>query len=182
MSDDAKVTLGKGRPTPKRSDAQKRRGGPVEPPPTSRREAAKRLRVQQAQDRRSVRAGTMAGDQSKMLRRDAGPLRSAVRDHVDGRRNAGVVMLPVALLLVAVQFSGDARLLAVIYRVWTVVLLVVIGDLLATAYALRRLIKADFPAERRTRGHLFYGLIRSTVFRRFRMPPPRVRPAPLLRR
>ncbi len=182
MSDDAKVTLGKGRPTPKRSDAQKRRGGPVEPPPTSRREAAKRLRTQQAHDRQSVRAGTMAGDQSKMLRRDAGPVRSAVRDHVDGRRNAGVVMLPVALLLVASQLSGDTRLLAVAYRIWTVVLLVVIGDLLATAYALHRLIKANFPEEPRTRGHLFYGLIRSTVFRRLRMPPPRVRPAGLLRR
>jgi len=93
-----------------------------------------------------------------------------------------VGLVPVALLLVAVNFSGDVRLVAVIYRVWTVALLVVIGDLLATAYALRRLIKVDFPAERRIRGHLFYGLIRSTVFRRFRMPPPRVRPAPLLRR
>ncbi len=182
MSDDAKVTLGKGRPTPKRSEARGTRGGPVLPPPASRREAAKRVREQQSADRKAVRAGTLAGDQARMLPRDAGPVRAAVRDLVDSRRNAGVVMLPVALLLVASQLSGVPALLAVAYRVWTVALLVVLGDLLATGYAIRRQVRADFPGETKARSHVFYGLLRSTVFRRFRMPPPRVRPPALLRR
>src|SRR5829696_5377893 len=39
---------GKGRPTPKRAEAQGRRSGPVPPPPTTRKEAFKRQREQQA--------------------------------------------------------------------------------------------------------------------------------------
>ena len=182
MSDDTKVTLGKGRPTPKRSEARGTRVGPVLPPPTSRREAARRTREQQSADRKAVRAGTLAGDQAKMLPRDAGPVRSMVRDLVDSRRNAGVVLMPVALLLLASRLTGVPIVQAVVIRVWTVVLLVVIGDLVATGYAIRRQLRADVPGATKVRGHVFYGLLRSTVFRRFRMPPPRVTPPALLRR
>lgn len=177
-----RVDLGKGRPTPKRSEAQKRRGGPVLPPPTTRREAAKRLREQQSQDRKSVRTGTIAGDQTKMLARDAGPARALVRDIVDGRRNVGVLMLPIALLYVIVQYAGGPTLFGVVARVFTLGLLLVIADLVVTGLLIRRSVRAEFPGERRMRGHLFYGLLRSTVLRRLRMPPTRVRPAGFLRR
>ncbi len=175
------VRLGKGRPTPKRSEAQRRRGGPVAPPPATRREAAKRLRARQAEARKGVRDGTIAGDQSRMLPRDAGPARALVRDLVDGRRNFAVVLLPVALVLVLAQFLGNPAVLSVAARLWTATLLVVVADLIAIALVLRRKVGAVFPGER-VRGHVGYGLLRSTVFRRFRMPPPRVRPRGLLRR
>lgn len=177
MSDDTRVTLGKGRPTPKRSEAQKRRGGPVLPPPTNRREAAKRQRAQQAEDRKAGRDG----DPTRMLRRDAGPVRALVRDVVDGRRNLAVVMLPVALVFVLAQLSGNATALSLGSRLFTLALLLVLGDLGATAVTLRMRIRAEFPGEP-LRGHLGYGLLRSTVLRRLRMPTPRVRPARFLRR
>jgi hypothetical protein len=40
----------------------------------------------------------------------------------------------------------------------------------------RRRIRADFPDETKTRGHVGYALIRTAQFRRFRVPPPQVRP------
>lgn len=182
MSDDAKVNLGKGRPTPKRSEARKRRGGPVLPPPTSRREAAKRMRAQAAQERRDVRAGLRSGDPARMLPRDAGPVRALVRDVIDGRRNLAVLMLPVALVLVVAQFSGNVAVLEVAVRFWTLTLLLVVGDLVAVAIVLRRRLRTAFPDLGRTRGHVGYGLMRSTVFRRFRTPPPQVAPRGLLGR
>src|SRR5688500_10937992 len=53
---------GKGRPTPKRSEAQGRRQGPPPPPPTTRREAYKRMREQQATRRAQTRLGASRGD------------------------------------------------------------------------------------------------------------------------
>lgn len=178
----ARVDLGKGRPTPKRSDAQKRRGGPVPPPPATRREAAKRLREQQQQDRKAVRSGTVAGDQARMLPRDAGPVRSVVRDLVDGRRNAGIIMLPLALLFVISTFIHNVTVQGLASRLFTLGLLLVIADLVVTGILIRRVVRAQFPEEGSVRGHIGYGLLRSTVLRPLRMPPTRVKPAGLLRR
>ena len=48
--------MGKGRPTPKRSEAQgARRGGPVPPPPRTRKEAAQRAREEARAARERVR-------------------------------------------------------------------------------------------------------------------------------
>jgi hypothetical protein len=121
LSDDAKVSLGKGRPTPKRSEAQKRRGGPVPPPPATRREAAKRLRAERAADRKG---GSRRVDTGRQLARDAGPVRALVRDVVDGRRNLAIVMLPVALLLVVAQMVATAAILSVAVTVWSATLVV----------------------------------------------------------
>lgn len=179
--DSAQAGTGKGRPTPKRSEAQKRRGGAVPPPPASRREAAQRLRAQQAQDRKATRDGTMSGDPAKMLRRDVGPERALVRDVIDSRRNVAVVMLPVALVYVVSTFSRNTAVIALASRLFSLVLLLVVTDLVVTALVVVRRVRATFPGEP-VRGHIGYGLLRTTVFRRMRMPPARVRPAALLRR
>jgi hypothetical protein len=45
-----------------------------------------------------------------------------------------------------------------------------------TGVLVRRRIKADFPTETKTRGHVGYAVVRTAQFRRFRLPPPRVKP------
>ena len=176
----ASPASGKGRPTPKRSEAQKRRGGPVPPPPTTRREAAARLRAQGREDRADLRRGTTSGDPDRMLPRDAGPVRALVRDVIDARRNTAVLLLPVALLLVVAELSDQAVLVAVAGRLWAATLLAVLVDVFLTVRAVRRALTAAHP-DVRLRSHIGYGLLRSTVVRRFRMPPPRTSPPPLLR-
>lgn len=166
---------GKGRPTPKRSDAQKRRTGPVSPPPATRREAAKRLRQEQASGRKRLRDGTVAGDERAMLPRDAGPVRRLVRDLVDSRRNLGIALLPAALLLVAAQVLRQPAVLQIALALWTATILAVAFDLVVTGARIRNRIRRDFPGEGKLRSHIGYGLLRSTVFKRFRMPPARVR-------
>lgn len=163
----------KGRPTPKRSEVQQRRGGPVTPPSTNRREAARQLRAKQADSRRRIKDGTARGDETAMLPRDAGPVRRAVRDAVDSRRNLGFLLLPVALVVVVAGLTGNTGLQAITFGIWLATLLGVAVDMLLVGFRIRAVVKARFPEER-LRGHVAYGLLRTTVIRRFRTPKPQV--------
>lgn len=167
-------TQGKGRPTPKRSDAQKRRGGPVAPPPTNRREAAKALRAKQAENRQRIRQGTATGDEKAMLPRDSGPVRRHVRDVIDSRRSLGWLLLPVAGVVVIAGLGGNVQLQAITFGIWLATLLGVAVDLLLVGLQLRSTLRERFPNETKLRGHIAYGLLRTTVVRRFRMPKPQV--------
>ncbi len=172
-SDTSRSTTGKGRPTPKRSEAQARRGGPVAPPPTNRREAAKQLREKQAQDRKAVRAANLTGDEKLLLKRDRGPERRLVRDVVDSRRSLGFLLLPVALLVVVASFTGNQQLASAMFGIWLATLLGVAIDMVLAAVLIGVALKKVFPGTKR-RGHIAYGLLRTTVVRRFRMPRPQV--------
>jgi hypothetical protein len=166
---------GKGRPTPKRSEKQ-RRTGPVAPPPQTRKEAAQRQKEQAAAARRRIKEGAAAGDERYLSKRDAGPVRALVRDVVDARRNVGVILLPLALVLIVTNLTGVRQLQSLGLLLWLAAILAMIGDCVATAMLLRRRIREQHPEEGRLGGHVTYGLLRSTVLRRFRLPPPRVSP------
>ena len=167
---------GKGRPTPKRSEKVPRRGGPVTPPPLTRREAAKRQKEQALALRKQYREGNARGDERYLAKRDAGPVRAMVRDVVDERFNMGIVLLPLALTLVIINLTGNRTLQGIGISIWLAALLATALDLLITTVLIRRRVREQFPDEGRTRGHVAYGLMRSTVLRRFRLPPPRVSP------
>lgn len=171
--------VGKGRPTPKRSDARSGRTGPAAPPPQTRKEAAKRAREKAAASRERVREGTARGDERFMVPRDAGPIRSMVRDVVDGRRSVAVLLLPLALVLVIAQISGSEAVISIALLLWVSGVLAVVGDIVVTTVLIRRRVLAEFPEEKKIRGHIGYGLLRATVFRRFRLPPAKVTPKPL---
>jgi len=166
---------GKGRPTPKRREAQASRGR-VAPPPTSRKEAARRLRAQNAEKRQAIRTGTKAGDESAMMVRDRGPVRRLVRDVVDSRRHVGVLLLPATFLPVVANLSGSVQVRALATSLWLATLLAAVFDMAITGVVVRRRLRTDFPAETRTRGHVGYAMVRTAQFRRFRLPPPRVKP------
>ncbi|HUR13087.1 MAG TPA: DUF3043 domain-containing protein [Mycobacteriales bacterium] len=169
-------STGKGRPTPKRSEAQKRRTGPVAPPPTSRREAAKQLRAKQADNRQRVRKGSLVGDETALLKRDQGPVRRMVREMIDGRRSLGWILLPLAILVIVSGLVKSPALQELTFAIWLASLAAVAIDMTFTGFAIRSAIKQAFPEEPRWRGHIRYGLMRTTVMRRFRVPRPTVRP------
>ena len=167
---------GKGRPTPKRRDAQRRQGGPVAPPPATRKEAAKRVRAQGAEKRKAVRAGTKVGDEKAMMARDQGPVRRLVRDLVDSRRHVGVLLLPATFIPLLGNLSPSLQVRALATSLWLAAVLAAVFDMVITGWVVRRRIRNDFPEVTRTRGHVGYALLRTAQFRRFRQPPPRVRP------
>jgi hypothetical protein len=170
-------TTGKGRPTPKRKDAQRRQGGPVAPPPATRKEAARRVRAQGKQRREALKAGTRSGDDRAMMNRDKGPVRRLVRDIVDSRRHVGVFLLPATVLPVLVPlFTENTAILAFATSMWLAAVLAAVFDMVVTGAIVSRRVKADFPSETRTRGHVLYAVVRTAQFRRFRLPPPLVGP------
>lgn len=165
--------LKKGRPTPKRSEAQRRRG-PVAPPPATRREAAKRMRAQQL-EARAGRGPALSPEEGYLLKRDKGPVRALVRDIVDGRRNLGVLLLPFAIAVVLAQLTRNEVLIAAVLRVYPVTLILVVVDSVLLVRQVSRAIKAGAPDDRvGALRHGGYAVLRSTVLRRFRMPKPRV--------
>lgn len=170
------TSSGKGRPTPKRKDAQRGRRGPVAPPPANRREAARRVREQAREQRTTARQGTKAGDQRYLMGRDQGPVRALVRDLVDNRRHVGVLLLPAALLPVVAQVTRSEQILAIATTLWLATLLAAISDFVVTALVVRSRVRRDFPEERKMRGHILYAVVRTAQFRRFRLPKPRVGP------
>jgi hypothetical protein len=165
---------GKGRPTPKRKDAQARRTGPVAPPPASRKEAARQLRAKQAEGRRNLRAANLGGDDKHLLPRDQGPVRRTVRDIVDSRRNLGILLLPVALATFLSNLTGNVAVQQVVVGVWIATIFGVVMDSFLLSGLIRRTLREKFPQEEKLRGHIFYGMMRTTVLRRLRMPRPQV--------
>lgn len=164
------MTESKGRPTPKRSEAAKRRGGPVAPPPTTRKEAAARLRAQQADGRKTLKA---AGADA-LLPRDVGPVRALVRDVVDARRSLGPLLLPVAIALPLANATHDRGFIAIVTALWITTIAAVAVDTVLAGRSIVRAVRAQFPGETKLRPHVTYGLLRGTSIKRFRRPKPRV--------
>jgi hypothetical protein len=166
---------GKGRPTPRRREAQKRRTGPVAPPPRTRREAVRRMR-EQGNDRRSeAREGLRAGDERYLPARDRGPERRMVRDIVDSRRNAGVLFLVSAVIYFAGLLIPSVQIKAAITALWLTVLILLIVDSAVIGLRIRKLMRQRFPDSKEPLGRLiFYGATRATMIRRWRMPKPAV--------
>jgi len=167
------VGAGKGRPTPKRTEAQGRRSGPVPPPPTTRKEAYKRMREQQASGRGSAREAAARGDDSGLPARDRGPVRRLVRDIVDTRRNvASAFLLLAAVAIVGVVFRNPA-----VQTYSTLLMLVFFLFVAVDSFFLARRIKrvlADRLPKESTKGAAWYGISRSTMIRKWRFPKPQV--------
>ena len=164
---------GKGRPTPKRSEAQGRRTGPPPPPPTTRKEAYKRMRANQAAGRTESRRGAARGDDTYLPARDRGPVRRTVRQVVDSRRNVGSFFLVIA----AVALIGTVVPNLVIRSYATFLLFAFFILLIVDSFILRRKITAAlaerFPdGKENTRGAVWYGISRATMIRRWRFPKP----------
>ncbi|RIJ76442.1 DUF3043 domain-containing protein [Nakamurella silvestris] len=185
---DNKVVLGKGAPTPKRSEKVQRRG-PVAPPPMTQREALKRAktaaggrpltkdekRVQAAQRRERM----MKGDDGYLLARDKGPVRAFVRDLTDSRRNLAGVLLPVAILSFIVLLVPDRTVQAYAPLILMIVLLGALADTIIFSRQISKRVAAKFPKgdptglSLRGRSLGFYAFNRAMLPRKWRAPRPR---------
>jgi Protein of unknown function (DUF3043) len=175
LTDQLVKASGKGRPTPKRHEAQGRRPGPPPPPPTTRKEAYKRLREQQAAQRANSRRAALAGDEAYLPARDRGPVRKLVRDIVDSRRNAGGLFLAIAgvALIGTIVPNLAVRSYATFLMLAYFVLL--IGDSFVLGRRIKSTVAERLPGQKGGRGLVWYGISRATMIRRWRFPKPEVR-------
>jgi len=174
-SSDAELTAelvkaaGKGRPTPKRNEAQGRRTGPPPPPPATRKEAYKRMRETQAAQRAGNRRAMLAGDESALPARDRGPVRKLVRDIVDSRRNIGSLFLVVAAVALVGNFMPYVAVKAYSSMVLFAYFILLVGDSVVLGRRITRTIAERFP-DQKSRGAVWYGISRATMIRRWRFP------------
>jgi hypothetical protein len=172
---DAHSTTGKGRPTPRRAEAQRRRTGPVPPPPRTRREAMRRQRELSAQRRSDGTARMRADDENALPRRDQGPERRLVRDIVDSRRNAGGAFLVMALAVLVTYVVPNTVVKAIVFYLWTAVFGLMVFDSVLIGLRIRKLVRERFPKSRESTLRLtLYGVNRTILPRRWRLPRPQV--------
>jgi hypothetical protein len=178
-------TPGKGRPTPKRREAEQRRRGPVAPPPRTTREAMKRARGNKeerkelAAKRREIRAKQrermMAGDEKYLMPRDRGPVKAYIRDAVDARRNLLGLFMPLAILIFVALLVPDPRVQSFTTLLCLLMLVAMILEGVLMGRRITRRVRAKFPKEP-VRGLSvgWYAFIRASQLRKLRVPKPRV--------
>ena len=179
---DSGRTAGKGRPTPKRREAEARKRGPVAPPPRTQREAARLAKAnrptkeQRRTDAAERRERMAAGDQRYLLPRDRGPVRAYVRDLVDSRPHLSGLFMPLAIIVVAslvLPFPDAQRLLSLFCTVALVTMLV---EGIVLGAQVTRKARAKYPDEKiNGLGLGWYAFTRASQLRRLRIPKPRVK-------
>ncbi|OZM79861.1 DUF3043 domain-containing protein [Pseudonocardia sp. MH-G8] len=172
---------GKGRPTPKRRDAEGRRRGPAAPPPRTQREASKLARANRpSKDQRRAQAAERrermaAGDERYLMPRDRGPVKAYVRDVIDSRPHIMGLFMPLALLVVLsllVPVPAAQQYLS-LFSLVALTTMIIEGIFLGVSVT--RKARAKFPEE-----HInalatgWYAFTRASQLRRLRIPKPRV--------
>jgi hypothetical protein len=160
----------KGRPTPKRSEAQSARRKSATTP-TDRKSAAKQAREARRVDLAKQREALAGGDERYLPARDKGPVRRFVRDYVDSRYRVAEFFLPLAVVILILSIVGSLQNLSLL--LWLVVIVGIVVDSIVTVVLLRRQLRTRFP-DKNTKGTTAYALMRSLQMRRLRLPKPQV--------
>lgn len=162
----------KGRPTPKRSEAQSQRRT-LAKTPANRKEAAKRQREERRNAMARQRAALAGGDERYLPPRDKGPVRRFARDYVDSRWSIAEFFLPIAVIILVLSMMPSLQLKNVSLLLWLFVIVMIVLDSIGLGFRLKRDLRSRFPDEPK-RGAVAYALMRTLQLRRMRLPKPQV--------
>ncbi|GAA2832005.1 hypothetical protein GCM10010505_64560 [Kitasatospora aburaviensis] len=163
----------KGRPTPKRSEAEANRRTRVTVP-KDRKEAARQARDKMRVEREKQRTALLEGDERHLPARDKGPVRKFVRDYVDARWSLAEFFLPAAVVILVLSIVKVPALQLLSTVLFLLFFVLVILDFFRLGLGLRKQLGVRF-AGQNTRGAVAYGLMRILQMRRLRLPKPQVR-------
>ncbi|GAB2833758.1 hypothetical protein GCM10027091_74910 [Streptomyces daliensis] len=162
----------KGRPTPKRSEAQSQRRS-VAKVPKSRKEAAKRQREARRTDMARQREALASGDERYLPARDKGPVRRYARDFVDSRWCVAEFFLPIAVIILVLSMMPSLQLKNISLLLWLFVIVLIVVDSVLIVFRLKKALRERFPDEPK-RGAVAYAVMRTLQMRRMRLPKPQV--------
>jgi hypothetical protein len=165
----------KGRPTPKRSEAEAKRRQPIT---GSRGPAGPRTKEDKvrAKTTRATKYDAMKRGEAWALNpRDRGPARALARDFVDSKRRASEYYMYILVVLLAAVFLRSKAASSIISPLVLVLIVVIAFDALMIRRSLGKLVAERLPGES-TRGLTMYAVMRALQIRRFRVPAPRVGP------
>ncbi len=176
---------GKGRPTPKRSEAERNRYQPItgsRPSSSrgtgSRGSAAPRTpedKERARADRTRRYAAMKEGQEWALNPKDRGPVRALARDYVDSKRRVSEYYMYILLVLVVALFFRSKAAQEFISPLILVLVFIIVVDAQLIRRALAKLIAQRLPGQS-TRGLTLYAVMRALQIRRFRIPVPRVHP------
>jgi hypothetical protein len=176
------ISLRKGRPTPKRRDAEGRRG-PVVAPKTRKEAYARQKQLTREQKARPTttakprsvaeqRAALKRGDPSALPRRDQGPTRKLARDYVDSKRmlsNYLLWLFPIMVIGAFVPALAGAQLGVLVLFFALLVEWYIVGGRIR-----KMAIERHGSAEGGPMSIGFYAGSRAYLPRRWRLPGPQV--------
>ncbi|MEV1046659.1 DUF3043 domain-containing protein [Streptomyces sp. NPDC049916] len=164
----------KGRPTPKRSEAQTQRRRANSAAPADRKAAMKRQREARRSDLARQREALASGDERYLPVRDKGPVRRFVRDYVDSRFHIAEWFLPLAVIILVLSVIQVQNIQTISLLLWLGVIILIVVDSVGLALRLKKQLRERFP-DTAKRGAVAYGLMRTLQMRRLRLPKPQVK-------
>ena len=166
---------GKGRPTPRRSEVERRRRQPYTAPPTDRKTAAAQSRERRRTEQKRRMDAMRRGEEWALAPKDRGPVRALARDYVDSRRVivSEYILFGVFALILVVFLLGAGRNGSVILYIELAIVGVIGVEALYHGGVIRRLARRRFP-DQPAKGLAWYVAKRSIRLRSSRIPPPRV--------
>jgi hypothetical protein len=168
------VTAGKGRPTPKRSDAERRRRQPYTAP-KDRKEASRVSRDRQRADRARRMEAVRRGEEWALPPRDRGPGKALARDYVDSKRRVSEYYMYGLLVLLVLLFVPSMIVKSIVPLLVLAAVLVMAIEGIYLGRKVKSLAAKRLPGES-TRGLSLYAAMRALQIRRLRVPKPRVKP------
>jgi hypothetical protein len=168
------VTAGKGRPTPKRSEAERRRRQPYTAP-KDRKEAARTSRDRQRTDRTRRMEAVRRGEEWAMPPRDRGPVKALARDYVDSKRRVSEYYMYGLLVLLVLLFIRTPIVQTIVPLLVLAAVLIMGIEGVLIGRKVKSLAAERLPGQS-TRGLALYSAMRALQIRRLRVPKPRVKP------
>jgi hypothetical protein len=176
---------GKGRPTPKRSEAERDRYRSITGSTTSGRgrtsgstargKATPEDKARARSERDKRMAAMRRGEDWALGPRDRGPARKLARDYVDSHRRVSEYYMYVLIVLLVALLSRSKALENYVSPLVVVLIVIIVADAYFIRRALRKLVAERLPGES-ARGLTTYAVMRALQIRRFRMPAPRLKP------
>ena len=175
---DAKVapkTQGKGRPTPKRREAEARNRRPLVP--ADRKAAKKAQREARNKEWERQQHAMRVGDDAHMPPQHQGRARRFGRDYVDARWNLAELFFPFAIVLLASMFVMGVwpRTAMIITMAVYVAFIAMMIDSIIMSRRVKKKAIAKFGADQVPGGFAMQMFGRSFYWRRMRLPKPQVK-------
>ena len=165
------VTVGKGRPTPKRSEAERQRrfGGA----PADRKAAAAQSKTRARAERVRKTEAMRRGEEWALPAKDKGPVKALARDYVDSRRRLSEFYMYGLAVLLILLFFRNPFVQTLLPPILLVMVLVMVIEGFFIGRKLKTLVAERYPGES-TRGLRMYATMRGLQIRKLRFPKPRV--------
>lgn len=167
------LTPGKGKPTPKRSEAERRRHQPYSAP-RDRKAASGDYRARARADRQRKYAAMQRGEDWALPPRDKGPVKALARDFVDSRRRLSEFYMYVLVILMVLVFIKTPLTQTIVPPAVILMVLIMLVEGIYVGRKARQLATERLPGES-SRGIALYSAMRALQIRRMRVPKPRIK-------